>query len=96
VFHTDRNRLLMLTKDATLPLALSAVARYPLTTASITVRTARQAWKAAAVGGPATLLRLKVIGSYLRLFPAMVTRRREIGRTASERRRSLQDWLVSR
>ncbi|MBL7488626.1 glycosyltransferase [Frankia sp. AgB1.9] len=97
VFHTDRNRLLMLTKDATLPLAVSAVARYPMTTASIALRTARQGW--AARSRPAvrpTLLRLKVIGSYLRLFPAMVTRRREIGRTASERRRSLQDWLVSR
>jgi GT2 family glycosyltransferase len=97
VFHTDRNRLLMLTKDATLPLAVSAVVRYPLTTASIAVRTLRQAWRSRS--RPAvrpTLLRLKVIASYLRLFPAMVTRRREIGRTASERRRSLQDWLVSR
>nr|MDT0664676.1 hypothetical protein [Micromonospora sp. DSM 115978] len=37
VFHTDRNRLLMLTKDASLPVALSAVGRYPLTTASIAV-----------------------------------------------------------
>jgi GT2 family glycosyltransferase len=97
VFHTDRNRLLMLTKDATLPLAVSAVARYPLTTASITIRTLRQAWKARS--RPAvrpTLLRLKVIGSYLRLFPAMVTRRREIGRTAHVRRRALTRWLVAR
>jgi len=97
VFHTDRNRLLMLTKDATLPLAVSAVARYPLTTASIAVRTLRQAWQARS--RPAlrpTLLRLRVIASYLRLFPAMVARRREIGRTARERRRSLQDWLVTR
>ena len=97
VFHTDRNRLLMLTKDATLPLAVSAVARYPLTTASIALRTLRQALRSRS--RPAvrpTLLRLKVIASYLRLFPAMAGRRREIGRTASERRRSLQDWLVSR
>ncbi|WP_241842236.1 glycosyltransferase [Pseudofrankia sp. BMG5.36] len=97
VFHTDRNRLLMLTKDATLPLAVAAVARYPLTTASIAIRTLRQGWRARS--RPAvrpTLLRLKVIASYLRLFPIMVGRRREIGRTASERRSALQDWLVSR
>jgi hypothetical protein len=97
VFHTDRNRLLMLTKDATLPLAVSAVARYPVTTASIAVRTLRQAWSARS--RPAvrpTLLRLRVTASYLRLLPRMISRRREIGATAAERRVALQGWLVSR
>lgn len=97
VFHTDRNRLLMLTKDATARLALAEVGRYPLTTASITVRTMRQAWRSRR--RPAvrpTLLRLRVMGSYLRLLPIMLRRRREIGRSAAERRGSLQSWLVSR
>ncbi|CAO5147991.1 Glycosyltransferase [Frankia sp. AiPs1] len=97
VFHTDRNRLLMLTKDATARLALSAVLRYPATTASIALRTLRQARRARS--RPAvrpTLLRLRVIASYLRLLPAMLRARKEIGATATERRGSLQSWLVRR
>ncbi|MEX5634646.1 glycosyltransferase family 2 protein [Parafrankia sp. FMc2] len=97
VFHTDRNRLLMLTKDATARTALRAVAQYPLTTASIAVRTVRQAWRARS--RPAvrpTALRIRVFSSYLRLLPAMLRRRREIGAAATERRVSLQSWLVER
>ena len=97
VFHTDRNRLLMLTKDATALMALTAVVRYPLTTASIAVRTLRQAWRTRS--RPAvrpTLLRIRVFASYLRLLPTMLRRRREIGRTAVEPRISLQSWLVRR
>ncbi|OAA24422.1 hypothetical protein UG55_103066 [Frankia sp. EI5c] len=97
VFHTDRNRLLMLTKDATARTAFSAVARYPLTTASIAVRTLRQAWRSRS--RPAvrpTLLRVRVFASYLRLLPTMLRRRREISAAATERRRSLQSWLVER
>ena len=37
-FHVDRNRLLMLTKNATAGLALRAVLRYPLTSASMLLR----------------------------------------------------------
>ncbi|CAI7975853.1 Glycosyltransferase family 2 protein [Frankia sp. Hr75.2] len=97
VFHTDRNRLLMLTKDATVRTAVSAVTRYPLTTASIAVRTWRQALRSRS--RPAvrpTVLRVRVFASYLRLLPAMLRRRREIGATATERRVSLQSWLVER
>ncbi|ONH59368.1 glycosyl transferase [Frankia sp. CcI49] len=97
VFHTDRNRLLMLTKDATARTAISAVARYPLTTASIAVRTLRQAWRSRS--RPAvrpTLLRVRVFSSYLRLLPTMLRHRREIGAAATERRVSLQSWLVER
>ncbi|CUU54479.1 hypothetical protein Ga0074812_102489 [Parafrankia irregularis] len=97
VFHTDRNRLLMLTKDATARTAVSAVARYPLTTASIAVRTLRQAWRSRS--RPAvrpTLLRVRVFSSYLRLLPTMLRHRREIGAAATERRVSLQSWLVER
>jgi hypothetical protein len=96
VFHTDRNRLLMLTKDASARLALRAVLRYPLTTASMARRALRQGL--ADRRRPAvrpTLLRLRVIGSYLRLLPRMLERRRSIGRTAAIGRRSLeQRWLI--
>ncbi len=97
VFHTDRNRLLMLTKNATPGLALANVARYPVTTASIAVRTFRQALKSRS--RPAvrpTRLRLRVMRSYLRLLPTMLARRRATGRTAAIRRSDLQRWLVRR
>jgi GT2 family glycosyltransferase len=96
VFHTDRNRLLMLTKDASARLALRAVLRYALTTASIARRAVRQGWRDRQ--RPAvrpTLLRLRVIGSYLRLLPRMLERRRTVGRTAAIGRRTLeQRWLI--
>ncbi|WP_083731017.1 glycosyltransferase family 2 protein [Protofrankia sp. BMG5.30] len=97
VFHTDRNRLLMLTKDASARIAVAAVARYPLTTASIALRTLRQAWTARSRPPlRPTWLRLTVIASYLRLLPAMLARRRAISRTASTRRHELENWLVRR
>ncbi|MGF7233935.1 MAG: glycosyltransferase, partial [Frankia sp.] len=86
VFHTDRNRLLMLTKNATLGLAVANVLRYPATAASIALRTTRQAAKARS--RPAirpTLLRLRVMQSYLRLLPTMLAHRRATGRTAKVR-----------
>ena len=44
VFHVDRNRLLMVTKDATAAAGRCASSRrYPLTTASMALRTVRQA-----------------------------------------------------
>jgi GT2 family glycosyltransferase len=98
VFHVDRNRLLMVTKDASVRLAVPVVARYPLTTASIALRTVRQAL--AERRRPAvrpTLLRLRVIASYLRLLPRMLARRREVGRSAAIDRRTLERrWLTAR
>ncbi|WP_322760808.1 glycosyltransferase family 2 protein [Frankia sp. Cr2] len=97
VFHTDRNRLLMLTKNASTGLALAAVGRYPLTTASMAIRAIRQAW--AVRGRPAlrpTVLRLKVMASYLRLLPVMLGRRRALARTASVGHRELEIWLAQR
>ena len=97
VFHVDRNRLLMLTKNATARLALQAVARYPLTTGSMGLRTLRQALEARS--RPAvrpTLLRLKVIASYLRLAPRMLARRRRIAADSLIGRRALQRrWLLA-
>ena len=93
VFHTDRNRLLMLVKNATAGLALREVGRYPLTTGSIALRTVRTAARARV--RPAvrpTLLRLRVLASFLRLLPA-VLRKRRAARVVP--RRELQRWLVT-
>jgi GT2 family glycosyltransferase len=96
VFHTERNRLLMLTKDATLGLAVREIGRYPLTTGSMALRAGRHALKHR-TRPPVrpTLMRLKVLLSFLRLLPTMLAKRRRIGRTAAVRRQDLQRWLVA-
>jgi N-acetylglucosaminyl-diphospho-decaprenol L-rhamnosyltransferase len=73
-FHDDRNRLLMLTKNAPARMAWRAALRYPLTVASLTVHQGP---------GPAmTTTRLRAYLSYLRLVPRMLRRRRTQLRTA--------------
>ena len=97
VFHTDRNRLLMLTKNARASLAAREVLRYPLTTASLALREvarARHTHRRPPVRP--TLLRLRVLGSYVRLLPAMLARRRRIAARASVDRKRLERWLVLR
>jgi len=90
-FHVDRNRLLMLTKNATWRLALPQVLRYPLTTASIAVRAVRTRNRAQLAD---TKRRIRVMASYLRLLPRMLARRRAIEHVVP--RRELQAWLVER
>jgi GT2 family glycosyltransferase len=97
VFHTDRNRLLMLTKNARAGLAAREVLRYPLTTASLAVReVARSRHTRRRPPVRPTLLRLRVLGSYLRLLPAMLARRRRIAARAAVDRKRLERWLVLR
>ena len=97
-FHVDRNRLLMLTKNATVGVAIREVLRYPLTTASLAARElARSRHTRRRPPVRPTLLRLRVIASYLRLLPRMLVRRRRLGRLATVDRGQLQDrWLVKR
>jgi GT2 family glycosyltransferase len=97
VFHTDRNRLLMLTKNAPAALAAREVLRYPLTTASLALReVARSRHTRRRPPVRPTLLRLRVLGSYARLLPVMLARRRRIGARAAVDRRRLERWLVLR
>jgi GT2 family glycosyltransferase len=97
VFHTDRNRLLMLTKNARAGLAAREVLRYPLTTASLALReVARARHTRRRPPVRPTLLRLRVLGSYLRLLPAMLVRRRRIAAGAEVDRKRLERWLVLR
>jgi GT2 family glycosyltransferase len=93
VFHTDRNRLLMLVKDATAARALKEVLRYPLTTGSVLLRS----WLSSVRERRRppvrpTLLRLRVMASFLRLLPAALAARR---RPTVVPRRELERWLVS-
>ncbi|HEU0131618.1 MAG TPA: glycosyltransferase family 2 protein [Mycobacteriales bacterium] len=96
-FHVQRNRLLMLTKNASRPLAVRQVLRYPLTVASIARRTLRQGLAARARPDLSqTRLQVRVCLSYLRLLPAMLRRRREIDRSRTVPRAELERWLVTR
>jgi GT2 family glycosyltransferase len=96
-FHTDRNRLLMLTKNARAGLAAREVLRYPLTTASLALReVARSRHTRRRPPVRPTLLRLRVFGSYLRLLPTMLVRRRRLAARAVVDRRRLEQWLILR
>jgi len=96
-FHVDRNRLLMLTKNATIALAVREVLRYLLTTLSLAVRAVAQA-RHTGRRPPVrpSLLRLRVLGSYFRLLPTMLLERRRLARRAIIGWRELQHWLVPR
>ncbi|HWD45915.1 MAG TPA: glycosyltransferase family 2 protein [Actinomycetota bacterium] len=97
VFHTDRNRLLMLTKNASAGLAAREVLRYPLTTASLALReVARARHTRRRPPVRPTLLRLRVLRSYLGLLPKMLVRRRRIAAQAAVDRKRLERWLVLR
>jgi GT2 family glycosyltransferase len=97
VFHTDRNRLLMLTKNASAGLAAREVLRYPLTTASLALReVARSRHTRRRPPVRPTVLRLRVLRSYLGLLPKMLVRRRRIAAQAAVDRKRLEHWLVLR
>jgi GT2 family glycosyltransferase len=97
VFHTDRNRLLMLTKNASAGLAAREVLRYPLTTASLALReVARSRHTRRRPPVRPTLLRLRVLRSYAGLLPKMLVRRRRIAAQAAVDRKRLERWLVLR
>ena len=67
-FHSERNRLLVLARNASWRLALGQWLRHPLTTASWAVRTPAATAR--------TGLRLRVLASALRRLPAALRRRR--------------------
>lgn len=96
-FHVDRNRLLTLTKDASTPVACSAVLRYPLVSLSMLARSVFEALRTRS--RPAAgrhVVRAKVLRSYFRLLPRMIRRRRNIAKAATVTRAQLETWLTVR
>jgi len=80
-FHNERNRLLMLAKCAPMSVAVREVLRFGAITVLLPLRRLR------GVSLPdasqfRTSLRLRVLGSFVRLLPGVVRRRRAIGRVA--------------
>jgi GT2 family glycosyltransferase len=91
-FHNERNRLLMLTRCAPGPFALRQLLRFGLTTASLA---AKRALRRPLPPAPhfRTGLRLRVLGSFLRLLPWALRERRAIGRRSTAGRAEvLRRW----
>ena len=97
VYHVDRNRLLMLTKDASARMAAGAVVRYPLVAISMALRALVEMLrtrKRQALGPH--VLRVRVFLAYLRLLPRMLRQRIAIGHAARVSRSELESWLTQR
>lgn len=86
-FHDWRNRLLMLTKDATAGLAARAVLRFIVTTASVALRRRGS--------GHEVRLRLRVLASYASLLPRALRNRAAITRRAHVARSVVQLELTT-
>jgi hypothetical protein len=94
-FHVERNRLLVLTKNAPAGLAARQVARFVVTTASMARWAILQAVRDRRRPAVRPLAaRGRVIASYLRLLPRMVARHRRIARTRQVAPGALLDrWM---
>lgn len=87
-FYNERNRLLLLTRDAPTLTAVRQVVRFPVTTLLLALR--RVLGVPVPTGHQFRLsLRMRVLTSYLFLLPRSLRARREIGRRARVRRRAL-------
>jgi GT2 family glycosyltransferase len=96
IFHVERNRLLMLTKNATAALVWSAIRGYLRHTAAGLTRAGLTAVRQRS--RPALrehLLRLTILRSYLRQAPRALRERRALRRTAVVSAAELQTWLVT-
>jgi len=97
VHHVERNRLLMLVKDAPRGMAARQVWRYLLVTASYARRDVVGQLLRLRRPRPTTVRRrLRAFGSFLRLLPVMVGRRWRIRRRRTVADAELVEWLVPR
>ena len=98
LFHVERNRLLMLSKNAPLGLAVSEHARYIASVALNFGRYGRSLLFRApdrAAAGARVRIQLHVVASLLRLFPSTVSKRRALGRREAVPSAKLLSWMVS-
>jgi GT2 family glycosyltransferase len=96
VFHVERNRLLTLTKDASGQRAAAGVLHFVGSTGKMTLRAVADGVRGRRKPplGPVRL-RGKILRSYLRHLPGLLSDRRRIGSTATVDRRELEEWLVT-
>jgi hypothetical protein len=96
-YHVERNRLLMLVKNAPGRLAAGQVARYVLVTASYARRDIVR--RLAAGHRPTTTVvrrRVTSFGGFVRLLPSMLASRRQLRRRQTVPDAELLGWLVPR
>jgi GT2 family glycosyltransferase len=97
IFHVERNRLLMLTKNATFGLMLRAVTDYLRGFVGMSTRAGRDAVRHRRRPPVRDLLlRAQVIRSFIRQAPRALRERRALRRRAVISARDLQSWLVNR
>ena len=95
--YVERNRLLMLVKNAPAPMAANAVWRYLLTTASYARRdVVRPALRARRPQPTTVYRRAKSFLAFLRVLPATLAARRRIRRRATVGDAELLAWAVRR
>jgi GT2 family glycosyltransferase len=97
IFHVERNRLLMLTKNATLGLVAGAIGGYVRGFGVGLLRALREAGRSR--HRPALreqLIRAQVLRSFVRQAPRALRERRRLRRTAVVPASELQNWLVTR
>jgi GT2 family glycosyltransferase len=97
LFHTTRNRLLVLAKLAPVGVAAKGVAVELRILASMFLsEVVRPVTRVSRPAPRRTKLQLKVLRSFLSLLPDMVRDRRELSRRASRKRRELMKWTITK
>jgi GT2 family glycosyltransferase len=94
-FHTTRNRLLMLLKDATADRARHEWKSFLADTLAMVLTAVKAVLLGRRPGVRALRMRLRVLASLLRLAPRTMRKRKALGRTAEVPREELERWLVT-
>jgi GT2 family glycosyltransferase len=95
-FHTTRNRLLMLMKDASAGRARHELTAFAVDSVLLFARALKGLLKGRRPVMYPLRMRARVLVSVLRLTPTMLRKRRAIHRSAQVSRVELEGWLVSR
>ena len=94
-FHTTRNRLLMLVKDASWPRARHELVSFLVETLTMLLRALKGLVRGRRPARRPLQMRLRVLWSLARLMPRMLRRRRQVRRSARVDRQELETWLVT-
>jgi GT2 family glycosyltransferase len=94
-FHTTRNRLLMLVKDATATRARRELTAFAVDSLLLFARALKGLLKGRRPVMYPLRMRARILVSLIRLTPRMLLKRRAIRRSAKVSRAELEGWLVS-
>jgi hypothetical protein len=94
-FHTTRNRLLMLVKDASWPRVRHELVSFLVETLGMLLTAVRGLARGRRPARRPLQMRLRVLWSLARLMPRMLRRRRQVRRSAKVDTHELERWLVT-